>query len=885
MSALRPYIVSAKERLSAGRAKLQQRHQKGSPGVQVCRALTELVDGILVELFEHALRELFDDRPDALKEQIAIVAMGGYGRGDVAPYSDVDLMILHHRAAASRLPPLAERLVRDVYDVGFILGQSVRTPQEACELALGDATIFTTLVESRLLCGSAELFADFQRRFSRMAQHNRAKLITDIEHARAQERSQYGETVYLLEPNVKRSPGALRDLQLLRWIGYAAYGTNDPDTLKLQGHLWRDDHELLQRARDYLLRLRNEMHFAAQKPNDQLDRGEQLRLSTVMGFEDREGLLAVEQFMSEYFRLTQGVQSIVTRFMTRARPVRWWRRVLRPLIAHQFERDFLVGPQHISVNRHALPRMGEDLSEIVRLCDIANLYDKSIAAESLERIRPLVATLSDRVSSVAAERFISLLQQPARLGEMLRHLYDLGVLERLVPHFRHARGLLQFNAYHKFTVDEHSLRAVEAATAMMHDTGPLGTVYRQLKRKWLLHLALLLHDLGKGFVEDHSDVGLRIAADVAERLQLDDADAETLKFLVHKHLHMSHLAFRRDTSDNDVIVRFAVEVGSVETLEMLFLLSAADLAAVGPGTLNAWKIEVLADLFHRTMRHLSSDDPTLDMDAAHQRRRDDVLGRFRNCIDFSWYERQVAAMPGALLRTIEPQVLADDLEQLRPLTTETAFARGRYQSETGTVEYRVGTYESITPGIFHKLTGALTSQGLQILSAEIITLSDGLVFDRFSVQDPDFRGEPPLSRIDDVCRSLTRALQARDYRAPVFRRLWGAAPTLPMQSVAPLPTRVLCDNSTSDRYTILDIFAANRMGLLYTITHTLFELGLSVAAARIGTYLDQVVDVFYVTDQSQHKLEEGDRLNEVRRRLLDAIANLEQQETERARGV
>ena len=160
-----------------------------------------------------------------------------------------------------------------------------------------------------------------------------------------------------------------------------------------------------------------------------------------------------------------------------------------------------------------------------------------------------------------------------------------------------------------------------------------------------------------------------------------------------------------------------------------------------------------------------------------------------------------------------------------------------------------------------------------------------MVFDRFSVQDPDFRGEPPLSRIEDVCRSLTRALQARDYRAPVFRRLWGAAPTLPMQSVAPLPTRVLCDNSTSDRYTILDIFAANRMGLLYTITHTLFELGLSVAAARIGTYLDQVVDVFYVTDQSQHKLEEGDRLNEVRRRLLDAIANLEQQETERARGV
>ncbi len=876
---LRPHVLAIKQQLAEGRAKLRARHEKGSPGVQVCRAQTELFDTIVNALFEQTLADLNDTGPDGLRKHVALVPHGGYGRGDVAPFSDVDLMILHTPDSSARVGPLAERLVRDVYDVGLVLGQSVRTVRDACQLARTDATICTSLVESRYLTGNVELFDTFVARFRREAQRNRKSLLEAIEKARAEERTQFGDSVYLLEPNVKRSPGTLRGIQLLRWIGFVCYGAADPDTLRLQGQLTREDYDTLQQTREFLLRMRNEMHYHAGKANDQLDRGEQLRLSKLYGYEDRDGMLAVEQFMRHYFLRTQAVQGIVGRFRDAARGYSRIGRLLAPLVSHQFERDFRIEPQQVSVTRRGMAKMNQDLSQIVRLAEIANLYDKPIDPLTLEKLREPAKHMPSVVSVETAARFISLLNQPARLGESLRNLRDLGVLEKLIPQFEHARCLLQFNAYHKYTVDEHSLRAVEAATSFATDNGPLGNVYRQLKRKWLLHFALLLHDLGKGFPEDHSEVGMRIADEVGRRFQLDEPDVETLKFLVHKHLHMSHLAFRRDTSDPALIVRFAVEVGSAEVLEMLFLLTAADFAAVGPGVLNAWKIDVLSDLLQRTMPHLSSDDPTLDFDADVEHRRQQVLGHFTNRDDREWFQRQVAALPSVYLRTTEPGTLADDLAQLRPLAKTDAIARGRYLPERHAIEYLIGTYENITPGVFHKLTGALSSQGLRILSADITTLADGLIFDRFYVEDPDHADAPPESRVQQVCQALVTALKQADGKLPQFRRLWRSSDQRRHDNLTALPTQVRIDNSTSDRATIIDIFAADRMGLLYTISRTLFELGLNVSVAKIGTYLDQVVDVFYVTEQNGTKLEDEQRRKEVRGRVLAEIARLESEES------
>jgi [protein-PII] uridylyltransferase len=891
---LRPLILDVKRRLVEGRERIKARHDKGAPGIQTCRAMTELYDGLILELYRAALVDLKEDGPQGLESVCAVVALGGTGRGDLAPYSDVDLMLLHAptQAAEDRTSKLAERLLRDVFDVGFQLGLSVRTASQACQAARGDATICTSLIEARLLVGNVELFEYFQRRFRKEFMRRAAALVRLIEQARGDERNQYGETVYLLEPNLKRSSGGLRDIQFVRWIGFLQHGVAEPDGLKLVGALERDDHEALVQAWEFLLHLRNEMHFHAGKGNDLLDKAEQLRLAEVMGYEGSAGLLPVERFMQHYFKLTSRVSGIAKRFAEAARPRAMIGRILSPLVSHRFEGDFRVGPTSIGLLPRSFAKLQSSLEEILRLCDLSNLYDKPIDRETQEAIRAAVPKLPEGVSPQAAKRFLSMLNSPARLGELLRLLHDTGALERVLPDFAHARCLLQFNEYHKFTVDEHTLRAVEQATSLISDQGALGVAYRGLKRKWLLHLALLLHDLGKGYVEDHSDVGLRIATEMAPRLGLDEADAETLKFLVHKHLVMSHLAFRRDTSDEQLITKFAVDVGSAETLQMLYVLTCCDTAAVGPGTLNAWKAEVLTDLYRRTRRRLTSEDPDQASRAALAERRKLVRAALAGASGQAkaaaadlpldpWYQRHLDELPASYLYGNRPEQVAADLGKLKGLGRQDVVAEGRYSPETSATEYWIGTYEDIAPGVFHRLTGAISAEGLQILSAEINTLSGGLIVDRFWVSDPDYSGEPAPSRVDDVCRALTKALDHRQSKRPAFRKTWGGKSQRRAAAVPMLPTRVNADNATSDAYTVLDIFAADRRGLLYAITRTLYELELNVAVAKIGTYVDQVVDVFYVTDRKGKKITSTAKVNEIRTRLLVAIEAWERSDVSR----
>lgn len=876
---LRESVLSARARLSEGRDKLQQQHARGLSGIHVSASLTDLFDSLVLDLHGCAVDDLGDAE---LANEVALVAHGGYGRRDVAPYSDVDLMILHAPGAQARVAPLAARMVRDVFDLGLTLGQSVRTSSQACKLARSDAVVCTSLIESRLLAGNEALFQRFAERFRQQCRRRAEGLLCSIERARNSERAQFGETVYLLEPNVKRSRGGLRDLQMLRWIGFARYGTADPDGLRLAGELAQADFERIERAREFLLRLRNEMHFHARKANDVLDRHEQLRLAEVLNFQADDGLLPVEVFMREYFEQTSGASRVVTRFAASAHRGPRLGEWISPLFSHQFERDFRVGRSQISANERGLAKLHGELGQILRLADLANLYDKSIAHATGEAIRASVDLIPEELSSEMAERFISLLSRTTRLGELLRWLHELGILEKIIPAFTHARSLLQFNEYHKYTVDEHSIRAVEKAVSFLADTGPLGWVYGHIKRKWLLHLALLIHDLGKGFPEDHSEVGQRIAEETARRLFLSDSDREVLRFLVHKHLLMAHLAFRRDTSDEQLVVRFAVEVGSPETLQMLFVLTAADMGAVGPDVLNKWKIEVLADLFQRAFSHLASDTQSHTVQQQLLARREQVLPLMDLQEDPAWFERQFASLPSSYVLSSPAVQVAELLTELRRITPGEVVTSARFLPESKAVEYRVGTYENVTPGVFHKLTGALTSQGLEILSAEIHTLADGLIFDRFFVRDPDFATEPPAERIQDVHRALRAALLNPAHQQPTFRRLWRPGEQRAGTPLA-MPTQVRVDNSTSDRFTILDIFAADRTGLLYTIAKTIFQLGLSVAGARIGTYLDQVVDVFYVSDEEGAKVEDEARLREIRQRLLADIDEFERQQNQQTR--
>ncbi|HEX3726735.1 MAG TPA: [protein-PII] uridylyltransferase, partial [Pirellulales bacterium] len=537
----RESVLAARQRLLAGRQAIKEQHDSGSPGIQICTRLTELLDKVLLELYEAALADMSQQAAEEVRSQVTLVAHGGYGRRDVAPYSDVDMMILHAAGAEDVAYPLASRLLRDLFDAGLELGQSVRTIEQACQLGTQDAMVCTSLMESRFLAGSEKLFASFIDRFTRRVRTHGTRLFRSIYQARRRERGEFGETVYLLEPNIKRSRGGLRDVQLLRWIGFARHGTTDLNALQLLGDFSKEDQASLLAAIEFLFRLRNELHFHAGKSNDVLDRSEQLRLAALYGFQGTEGILPVEQFMGEYFRHSQTVRSIASNYVATARPGQFWGAIAGALFSHNVDGDYRVTYNQICATKSGLAKLQTELTEVLKLCGLANLYNKRIAPATWDAVRAAVPRLTAEPSAEIAKQFLALISQPGRLGELLRRLHELGVLEKIIPGFAHARCLLQFNEYHKFTVDEHCILAVERASEFISDPGILGRVYWGIKQKRTLHLALLIHDLGKGFVEDHSEIGLRIAEDTAQRLRLPLREAEILKFLVHKHLVMSHL--------------------------------------------------------------------------------------------------------------------------------------------------------------------------------------------------------------------------------------------------------------------------------------------------------------------------------------------------------
>jgi [protein-PII] uridylyltransferase len=435
---------------------------------------------------------------------------------------------------------------------------------------------------------------------------------------------------------------------------------------------------------------------------------------------------------------------------------------------------------------------------------------------------------------------------------------------------------MQFNQYHKYTVDEHSLLAVAQAEALAQDQGAMGEIYRGIKRKDILHLAVLLHDLGKGRKEDHSEVGKRLAEEAAARLGFDEQDLRTLSFLVHRHLLMAHTAFRRDPNDVKVVLPFAREVGTPEVLKKLLILTAADIAAVGPGVLTKWKESLLIELYQLTLSEVSGERngigaPERVRQIAEEVSRHPLLAG-QGGETLAWVEAQFAQFPGRYVYGTSPPRIAAHLAAVRRLHIGEVLVDAQFNQELGACEYTVVTHNDVTPGIFSKIAGVMAGSGVQILDAQILTRADGIVVDTFYVMDPDYQGAPPADRLRTVGDRIASVLKGWEHVDDVLRR--GArlklTRSLPKAREA---TEVRIDNETSDAYTIIDVFADDRQGLLYVITNTIFQLGLSIHAARISTRLDQVADVFYVADQRGKKLEDHGQLERLRKGVETAIEN------------
>jgi [protein-PII] uridylyltransferase len=867
---LRPSVLSAREQLVEGREQLRQQHDRGLDGVKVCARLTSLADGAITRIYDAALADLPESGAAALRERVALVAHGGYGRRQQAPFSDVDMMLLHDGRTDSLLADFARRLTQDIFDVGIQLGQSVRTAEQAVQLARAEAQIGTSLIESRLLLGSSTVYDRYLTAFSAMTKRRGSVLSREFITARRVEREQFGETVYLLEPNIKRSRGGLRDLHLLRWLWFIRCGVADFDRLHDMGVLSKFDHRRLVSSQTFLLRVRNEMHFHAGEACDVLSRVEQVRLAEYLQFRGREGILPVEQFMRDYFHHTHHIWHLANRLSELSQPVSRVSRVFGPVLGRTTAEGYYIGRREINATSKALAKLERHVEDVLNLVELARREGKRIAQDTWYFVYRTAPQYSNLLGSEGARIFLKLLADPLRLGELLRRLQELGVLEKIIPEFAHARCLLQFNQYHKFTVDEHSIRAVEESTQFLDRHDALGEAYRLLRDKRMLHLALLIHDLGKGYEEDHSEVGRRIAARNAVRLGLDSEDSEMLEFLVHKHLMMSHLAFRRDTSQPQLIAKFAEDVGTPERLEMLCLVSCADLAAVGPGVLNSWKIEVLFELYRRTLRRLSPDPGALvedHHDSARRLARERLTPAERSD---AWFEKQLEALPEAFVSRRSPADVAEVLRKFRELPSRGGTAWARYLPDTGTVEFFGGIDEGTGRAIFSSMAGALSGHGMQILSAGTHTLADGLLLLHYVAHDPDYPGEPPPERMEAVCRSLVAAIDSD--QPPKFRKVWGHEHHEANAALSNLPNEVRIESQLSDECTIVEVYTIDRRGLLYRLARGLHDLRLLIRYAKIGTYLDQVVDVFYVTERDGSKPQSDDRLAEIRTRLLEVIS-------------
>lgn len=872
-------LEEQKARLQLLRDQAREQYRVGAPALQVGTLICDSVERLMIDIFVEAISVLTDDERGCVEAHSALVAIGGTGRGDLAPYSDADFLFLYTRSCPPRLADCIAQAVRDCWDAGIKLSHSVRTPAEAASAARADLQFATALVEARRVWGDLRLVESLRARFQRRVIRRRyARFYFDCLASREAEKNHYGVTERQLEPDVKRASGGLRDIHLLRWIGYATYGTPDINLLRLHGALSREDADRLLAAHEFIMRVRVDLHYAAGKAQEVLSREEQLRLADLYAYTAAAGQRPVERFMQSYFRHTTAVAAIVERFVTRHRPRTWRSRVVHAMLSHR-NGIFRVSGE-VDVRPRDRKRVCSDVTQLLNLYELAGLYSIEPAFDLLEQIRLAVPALSAEITPAAAMSFLSILRMTGNVGALMRSMLSAGLLEMIVPEMTHARCLLQFNQYHSYTVDEHSLRAIEAAEKFFADPGPLGTAYRAIRHKEILHLALLLHDLGKGFERDHSEVGREIAQAVAARLQLSSIHSEMLVFLVHKHLQMSHLALRRDLSDPDLLVRFSRDVGSPETLRMLYVLTAADITAVGPGVWTSWKADLLTDLFERAMQILSGE-PARFREAERLRQvvrelKPLVRGDFeaQPAVDF---ERQLQSLPLHYLLTLRPPQIAADLRDAAVVMRNDApwLVRGECDTDRGTVEYRVITRDEVGSGLFSKITGTLSAKGLQILAANICTTADRIVIDRFRVVDADHSGPIPDFRLREVEAAVGEVLAGRRRVEDLLRK---SRRFLQRGKAAPLmqePTRVVIDNDSSEGFTIVDVFAHDHWGLLYAIARALFDLDLSVSLAKIDTHLDQVLDVFYVTDRDGNKLHDEDRLEAVRTTLRSRIEEFE----------
>ncbi len=653
---------------------------------------------------------------------------------------------------------------------------------------------------------------------------------------------------YLLEPNIKTSPGGLRDLHELQWVSLLRYHTNNLEQLFQWGRLTQVEYQNLTQARDFLWRIRNQMHF--QNADDQLTVEQQEAVAAWLRFENRR------TFMRQYYRMAGVIAEICPRFIREAEPKTLWHRFPSLWRKKKVHPKFYLLHNEIYPDSPHLDLFFEEDQNRLLLFLFAKEHQKAIPGSVLEFLHPLEAMpiLSPQATLV----FRQLLSKPGGIADTLRKMHQTQVLWQIIPEYARIHCLVQDSLSHFFTTDEHSFRAVEEAENLARESGPFGAMYAEIRRKDILHLALLLHDVGKGLEGDHSQIGSEVAKTVSQRLGLTEEELTLLTFLVHHHLLFSNVAFYRDFTNEPILLKFAREVGRPETLKMLLILTYADIRAVAPGAWNSWKGDLLLKLYNETQAILSGEELDTKKEETTLLRLEEAT---KGVYPDTWRSPVLKALTPRYLSAIPLPKIEADLSALYRLPQKPVQVTAQYDPDSKVTEYTLYTMDA--PGLFSKMTGVLAARGLNIISAHIFTHYNGMVVDLFSVTNPDTQGPPSPEEIEAISSDIQTVLEGNETIPDLFLKRRRYAIHNPR--VNPLsPLKVEVDNESSHFFTIIDIFAPDFPGLLYRIAKTIFELGLSVYFARIATRLDQIVDVFYVQEAQQEKVTLLERIKTIK---------------------
>lgn len=869
----------------------RQRLAATAQGRDCAGALSSFHDELIRLIFDYTAAHVYHPTTSGSRdEKICVAATGGYGRGLLAPYSDIDLLFILPYRQTPWSESVAEYMLYLLWDLGLKVGHATRTVAQCVSLARTDMTIRTSLLDTRFLLGDRDLFDDFETRFrDEVVAGSAREFIAAKMSERESRHTQTGESRYRVEPNVKDGKGGLRDLHTLHWLSSYVYGCGlDGDTLP-NGVFEEEEINTFHRCEDFLWTVRCHMHFERGRADERLAFDLQPIIADTLNYREGEGLLPVERFMRHYFLVAKDVGeltailcsslemqqlAIAPRVNQFLNPLNWaTRRKIRQTTEFRVDNDRL--------NVASKDLFQRDPVNLLRIFKLAADTGTFLHPSALRLIRDNLRLIDEKLRNdpTANQIFLSLLVDNKRPERSLRRMSEIGVLGRFIPDFGRVVSMMQFNMYHHFTVDEHLVRTVGQLTAIeagdLAETLPLSNeIVATIQNRRVLYVAALFHDIGKGRVEDHSVVGERITRELAPRLGLSKSESELAAWLVREHLTMSNVAQSRDLSDPKTIQDFADVVQTRERLKLLLLLTVADIRAVGPGTWNGWKGQLLRDLYYAAepivggARVAEPQSRTARIENAKTALRknlddwpSDILERFiENQYSDYWLrtDRHRQLAHAKLYREAEGR----DIKLATSFTSD-AFA--------GITDLEI--FAPNHPRLLSLFAGCCASAGANIIGAQISTTRDGYAIDTFSLQrafaeqeDEDRRASQVRRTIEKVLRGEMRLREALENKRPAERRI-GAFTVEP---------EVMITNSLSNRFTVIEVAGRDRAGLLYDLTTALSDLQLDINSAHITTFGEKAVDTFYLTDLTGKKVIDPARQDAIREHL-EAILRTDDQ--------